>query len=68
MVQKTLYVPERSAGWIFPKNPNITVPISYELSNVNNDVLPRPAIVNSLGTELKVFGSNAGRDNLPAAG
>ena len=43
VVQKTLYVPDRSAGWIF---------------------LPRTATVTSLGTELKVFGSNAGRGNL----
>ena len=64
VVQKTLYVPDRSAGWIFPRNPNITVPVGHELANKNNDVLPRTATVTSLGTELKVFGSNAGRGNL----
>lgn len=62
VVQKTLYVSDRSAGWIFPRNPNITVPVGHELANKNNDVLPRTPTVDSLGTELKVFGSNAGRN------
>ena len=61
VVQKSLYVADRSAGWILPKDPNITVPVGHELANKNNGVLPRTATVNSLGTELRVFGSNAGR-------
>ena len=61
VIQQTLYVPDRSSGWIFPSNPNVTVPVKHELANVNNEELPRPATVYSLETELKVFGLNAGR-------
>ena len=60
-----MYVPERAPGWVFPRDPKVTVPVLYELANENNEILPRPAIVDSLGTKLKIFGSNAGRDKQP---
>lgn len=61
VVQKTLYVADRAPGYIFPKNASITVPVGYELIDINTDYLPRTATVNSLGTVLKVFGHSAGR-------
>lgn len=61
VVQKTLYVPDRAPGYIFPRVANITVPVGYSLIDSNTDYLPRTATVNSLGTVLNIFGHSAGR-------
>ena len=60
IVQKTLYVPEKTSGYLFNANASITSPIGYELVDDNVDTLPRPATLTSLNTQLAVFGTAAG--------
>lgn len=67
IVQKTLYVPEKTSGYLFNANASITSPIGYELVDDNVDTLPRPATLLSLNTQLAVFGSAAGNTQPSAA-
>ena len=68
IVQKTLYVPEKTSGYLFNANATITSPVGYDLVDDNTDVLPRPRTLSSLGTPLTVFGSAAGNAQTSSAG